>query len=148
MYCSDFRWILLFIFINALLFLLYILFEKKVDRTVNFYYCNALPIKRTVLKKQACNIDKYWSYNRNLRVLTIFTKQKSKLKKSCLKVAYSLRQCSTTSSNMCDRLEIGQNMFKRFTISSMITRNKFISSNNVLQDKKYSHKVLNLALNI
>ena len=36
----------------------------KVDRTVNFYYCTALPVIRTVLK----NINKYWSYNRNLRV--------------------------------------------------------------------------------
>ena len=53
---------------------------------------------------------------------------------------YSLRQCSTTTSNMCHRLEIGQNMFKGLTISSMITRNKFISSNNVLQEKKYFHK--------
>ena len=40
----------LFIFITALLFLLYVLFEKKVDRTVNFYYCTVLPIIRTVLK--------------------------------------------------------------------------------------------------
>ena len=38
------------------------------DRTANFYYCTALPIIRTVLKIQACNIYKYWSYNRNLRV--------------------------------------------------------------------------------
>ena len=67
-YCSDFWWIVLIIFITALLFLLYVLFEKKVDRTVNFYYCTSLPIIRTVLKKQACNIYKYWSYNRNLRV--------------------------------------------------------------------------------
>ena len=42
---------------------------KNVDRTVNFYYCTALPIIRTVLKNQACNIYKYWSYNRNLRVV-------------------------------------------------------------------------------
>ena len=40
---------------------------------------------------------------------------------------------------MCHRLEIGQNLFKGLTISSMITRNKFISSNNVLQEKKYFH---------
>jgi hypothetical protein len=69
-YCSDLRWIILFIFITALLFLLYVLFEKKVDRTVNFYYFTALPIIRTVLTKQACNIYKYWSYNRNLRVVS------------------------------------------------------------------------------
>ena len=37
-------------------------------RTVNLYYCTALPIIRTVLKNKACNIYKYWSYNRNLRV--------------------------------------------------------------------------------
>ena len=37
----------------SLLFLLYVLFEKKLD-------C-------TVLKEQTCNIYKYWSYNRNLR---------------------------------------------------------------------------------
>ena len=41
---------------------------KNVDRTINFYYCTALPNIRTVLKNQACNIYKYWSYNRNLRV--------------------------------------------------------------------------------
>ena len=50
-YCSDFWWIVLFIFITALLFLLYVLFLKIVDRTVNFYYCTALPIICTVLKK-------------------------------------------------------------------------------------------------
>ena len=66
MYCFDFWWIILFIFITALL--LYVLFRKKVDCTVHFYYCTALPIIRTVLKKQACNIYKYWSYNRNIRV--------------------------------------------------------------------------------
>ena len=49
---------------------------------------------------------------------------------------------------MCHRLEIGQNMFKGLTISSMITRNKFISSNNILQEKKYFHKVLNSVLKI
>ena len=38
-------------------------------RTVNFYYCTALPIIHTVLKNQACNIYKYWSYNKNLRVI-------------------------------------------------------------------------------
>ena len=43
--------------------------KKKVDRIVNFYYFTALPIIRTVLKNQTCNIYKYWSYNRNLRVL-------------------------------------------------------------------------------
>ena len=41
---------------------------------------------------------------------------------------------------MCNGLEISQNMFKGLAISSMITRNKFISSNNVLQEKKYFHK--------
>ena len=79
MYCSDFWWIiLLFIFIttlraarnpdfflftvcSALPFLLYILYC-----TVNFYYFTALPVMRTVLKNQAFNIYKYWSYNRNL----------------------------------------------------------------------------------
>ena len=50
-YCSNFWWIVLFIFITALIFLLYVLFEKKVDRTVSFYYCTALPIIHTVLKK-------------------------------------------------------------------------------------------------
>ena len=57
--------------------------SKTVDRTVYFYYCTAFPIIRTVLiflgtfqiyvpydlKKQACNIYKYHTYNRNLRVL-------------------------------------------------------------------------------
>ena len=52
MYCSDFWWIVLFIFITALIFLLYVLFEKKVDHTVSFYYCIALPIIRTVLKNR------------------------------------------------------------------------------------------------
>ena len=33
--------------------------SKKVYHTVNFYYCAALPIIPTVLKKQACNIYKY-----------------------------------------------------------------------------------------
>ena len=56
-------------FLLAVLFLLYVLFETKLDRTVKFYYCTALPIICTVLKKQACNNYKYWSYNRNLRVL-------------------------------------------------------------------------------
>ena len=42
--------------------------------TVNFYYCTALPVICTVLKKQACNIYKYWSYNRNLRV-SLFSKR-------------------------------------------------------------------------
>ena len=42
--------------------------SKKTYRTVNSYYCTALPIIRTVLKNQACNIYKYCSYNRNLRV--------------------------------------------------------------------------------
>ena len=41
-------------------------------RTVNFYYCTALPIIRTVPKNQACNIYKYWSYDRNLRVGTTY----------------------------------------------------------------------------
>ena len=36
------------------------------DRLVHFYYC--IPIIHTVLEKQACNIYKYWSYNRNLSV--------------------------------------------------------------------------------
>ena len=89
-YCSDFWWIVLFIFITSLLFLLYVVFGTKVDCTVNLYYCTALPIICTVLKKvdrtvifycytflpiihtvlknQACNNYKYWSYNRNLRV--------------------------------------------------------------------------------
>ena len=66
-YCTDFWWIVLFIFIPA--FLLYVQFEKKVDHTVNFHYYIALLIICTVLKKQACNNYKYWSYNRNLRVL-------------------------------------------------------------------------------
>ena len=42
------------------------------DHTVNFYYCTALPIIRTVPKNQACNIYKYWSYDRNLRVGTTY----------------------------------------------------------------------------
>ena len=59
----------MFIFISALLFLLYVLFEKNVDGTVNSYYCTALPIIRTVLKNQVCNIYKYWYLGtRNLRV--------------------------------------------------------------------------------
>ena len=37
--------------------------------TVNFYYCTALPIIHIVLKNQACNIYKYWSYSKNLRVI-------------------------------------------------------------------------------
>ena len=67
---------------------------KNVDRTVNFYYCTALPIIRTVLKNQACNIYKYWSYNRNLRVSSFSTFdvtncfcnvwQKKSTKKKCL----------------------------------------------------------------
>ena len=44
--------------------------SKIVDCTVNFYYCTALPIIHTVLKNQACNIYKYWAYNRNLRVFS------------------------------------------------------------------------------
>ena len=43
------------------------------DRTVNFYYCIALPIIRAVLKNQACNIYKHWSYNGNLRVSSFST---------------------------------------------------------------------------
>ena len=46
---------------------------KSVDPAINFYYFTALPIIPTVLKKQACNIYKYWSYNRNLRVLSART---------------------------------------------------------------------------
>ena len=38
--------------------------------TVNFYHCTVLPIICTVIKNHACNIFKYWSYNRNLRVCT------------------------------------------------------------------------------
>ena len=49
MYCSNKMWIVLLIFITVLLFLLYVLFYKN----------------------QACNIYKYWSYNRNLRVISI-----------------------------------------------------------------------------
>ena len=49
-YPSNIWWVLPIIFITTLLFLLYVLFEKKVDRTVNFYYCTALPIIHTVLK--------------------------------------------------------------------------------------------------
>ena len=41
--------------------------------TVNFYYCIALPIIHTVLKNQACNVFKYCSYDKNLRVLTNLT---------------------------------------------------------------------------
>ena len=63
-YCSNFWWIVLFIFITALLFLLYICSKKNVDRTVNFYYCTALPIIRTVLKNQACNI-----YNKEVQIV-------------------------------------------------------------------------------
>ena len=70
-YCSDLWWIVLFIFITALLFLLYVLFEKKVECTFNCYYCTALPIIRTVLKKQAWNIHKHLSYNRKLRVVNL-----------------------------------------------------------------------------
>ena len=51
----------------------YLLFWFLVDRTVHFHYCFTLPIIRTVLKKQACNIYKYWSYNRNLRVSSFST---------------------------------------------------------------------------
>ena len=47
--------------------------SKKVYRTVNFYYCTAIPIVRTVLKNQACNIQKSWSYKRNLQVCTVLT---------------------------------------------------------------------------
>ena len=43
------------------------------DHTVNLYYCTALPIICTVLKNQACNIYKYWSYNRNERVSSYST---------------------------------------------------------------------------
>ena len=52
------------------------------DRTVYFHYCTAFPIIRTVLiflgtfqlyvpynlKKKSCNIYKYRTYNRHLRV--------------------------------------------------------------------------------
>ena len=41
------------------------------DHTVTFYDCTALPFMGTVLKNQACNIYKYWSYNRNIRVVAL-----------------------------------------------------------------------------
>ena len=47
-YCLKTKWIVLLIFITVLLFLLHTIY--------------------TVLKKQARNIYKYWSYDRNLRV--------------------------------------------------------------------------------
>ena len=45
-------------YLSTLRFLLYLL----------FIFITALPITRTILKKQACNIYKHWSYNMNLRV--------------------------------------------------------------------------------
>ena len=68
-YCSDFWWIVLFSFITALLFLLYVLFQKKVDQTVNFDYCTTLPTIHTVLKNHDCNIYKHRTHNRKLRVV-------------------------------------------------------------------------------
>ena len=56
-YCSDFWWIILFIFITVLPFCPIICTVlKKAYCTVNFYYCTALPIIGTVLKNQACNM--------------------------------------------------------------------------------------------
>ena len=62
---NKFWWSTL-IFLSYVIILLYVLFWFLVD--IFFYYFTALPIIRTVLKKQACNIYKYWSYNRNLRL--------------------------------------------------------------------------------
>ena len=58
MYCSDFWWIILFIFITVLTFLFNVLFYKKVYHTFNFHYSTAIPIIHTVLKNWACNIYK------------------------------------------------------------------------------------------
>ena len=43
---------------------------KKVFRIFDFYDYTALCIACTVLNNQACNIYKYWSYDRNLRLLS------------------------------------------------------------------------------
>ena len=43
--------------------------SKKVYCTVDFYYCTALPIIRTVMKtRHVKHKSMNWSYNRNLRV--------------------------------------------------------------------------------
>ena len=83
-------------FLLYILVLLYLLFWFLVERTVHFHYCITCPNIRTVLKKcivllifitvllfllylctilknQACNIYKYWSYNRNLRLVDRWT---------------------------------------------------------------------------
>ena len=61
LYCS-------FSLLHYSFYYLYVVFQENVDCTVNFHYCTAFSIIHTVLKKQACNVHKYWSYNRNLRV--------------------------------------------------------------------------------
>ena len=74
------------------------------DRTVNFYYCTALPITRTVLKNQACNIYKYWSYNRNLdkSVVVVDSSPREFAKSSMFKnkhVAFSIE----VTLNKCEK---------------------------------------------
>ena len=56
----------------TLLILLYVLFSKKVDRTVHFYYCITLPFIRTILKNRPLTfISTGLIHNRNLRVVTL-----------------------------------------------------------------------------
>ena len=69
-YCSDFCWIVLFIFVTALYSSYYTHCLKK-KWTELLIFITALLFLLYVLfrKKQACNIYKYCSYNRNPRVL-------------------------------------------------------------------------------
>ena len=94
------------------------------DHTVNLYFCTALPIIRTVLKNQACNIYKHWSYNRKLRVSTVliyilWREEKNRHRKSIggHQVAW-----------WCDHFYQGSLEFPRFDFKKLWTNFSFVNT--------------------
>ena len=112
------------------------------DRTVNFYYCTALPITRTVLKNQACNIYKHWSYNRKLRVSTVLIYILWRGEKNRHRKSIGGHQVAW----WCDHFYQGSLEFPRFDFKKLWTNFSFVNtllykmmSNFLLLLCKYSH---------